>query len=157
MILLCIAMTQFFTCMAKMYVGRLRPNFYAMCGFDNITLTCTADEEYVLQARSSFPSGHSALSFGSMGCLVWYFLGRSGIGRVSNKCLNEQDKVTFNPLFFQKGLFGGKLGILTAFLPWIYASFVACSRLVDNWHHPSDIVAGSLIGIFCSTLAYHLW
>ena len=79
-----------------------------------------------------------------------------GLG-LDNKCVNEEDEVTFNPLFFQKGLFGGKLGIVTAFLPWIYASFVACSRLVDNWHHPSDIVAGSLIGIFCSTLAYHLW
>lgn len=156
MTLISIAMAEFSTSMMKMYVGRLRPNFYALCQFDITTLKCMTDQSHIFEARSSFPSGHSSLSFGGMGCLVWFFLGRSGIGKVSNKCSYGEEKGAKRP-FYERQWTDNKLGIVAAFLPWIWASFVACSRLVDNWHHPSDILAGSLIGIFCSTLAYHLW
>jgi len=155
-IFLCIFMVQFSSSIVKMYVGRLRPNFYGLCDFNTTTLKCTADESHILEARSSFPSGHSSLSFGGMGCLVWFFLGRSGIGKVSSKCNYGEEKGAKRP-FYERTWTDNKLGIIATFLPWMYASFVACSRLVDNWHHPSDILAGSLIGIFCSTLAYHLW
>jgi len=156
MILLCIGMTQFLTGMPKIYVGRLRPNFYALCDFGTTTLTCMAEEADILQARSSFPSGHSSLSFGSMGCLVWFFLGRSTIGAVASK-RNYGEEIDANHPLNHKRSTDNKLRAVASFLPWVYASFVACSRLVDNWHHPSDILAGSLLGIFCSTLSYHLW
>lgn len=156
MVLMCITMAQFSTSMMKMYVGRLRPNFYDLCSFDSAKLECTAEESLILDARRSFPSGHSALSFAGMGCLVWFFLGRSRIGKVSNKRNYGEEKGIKRQLY-DKRWTDNKLQTLAAFLPLMYSSFVACSRLVDNWHHPSDILAGSLIGIFSSTLVYHLW
>jgi len=131
-ILISVATSEFTTQVIKSYVGRLRPNFYHLCEFDITKLQCTATQDIINEARSSFPSGHSSLSFSGMGCLVWLLLGRS-----------------------QKS--NNKTQIVMAFLPWTYACFVACSRIVDKWHHPSDVLAGSLIGIFASTLSYHLW
>jgi hypothetical protein len=34
---------------------------------------------------------------------------------------------------------------------------VAASRLVDHWHHPSDVLAGLGLGFVASTIAYHHW
>jgi hypothetical protein len=42
-------------------------------------------------------------------------------------------------------------------LPLAWALFVAASRLVDQWHHPSDVIAGLGLGFFICTIAYHHW
>ena len=34
---------------------------------------------------------------------------------------------------------------------------VASSRIVDNWHHPSDVVAGTMLGVAGAAIAYHLF
>jgi len=128
-------MSEFITGLIKAYVGRLRPNFYNLCKFDIELLQCTADPWVIKTAYSSFPSNHSSLAFTGMGVLVFFFLGRQRI--------------------YDAG--GRSVLPLICFLPWAYSSFVASSRLVDNWHHPSDILAGTLLGIFCSTVSYHLW
>jgi len=39
--------------------------------------------------------------------------------------------------------------------PWSWAAYVATSRIVDNWHHPSDVIAGTFIGIACAVISYH--
>lgn len=107
----------------KFYVGRLRPNFYDMCGFDDQTLSCTADQNVQNEGRKSFPSGHSSLSM--VGCAyVSLFLMHK---------LKLAEKPTF--IRFSVGL-----------VPVSIALWVAASRLVDNWHHPSDVIAGGLIG-----------
>ena len=61
-ILVAIGLSEFICNTAKVYVGRLRPNFYAMCGFDKETLECTADSHQQAESRMSFPSGHSSVS-----------------------------------------------------------------------------------------------
>lgn len=143
-------MSEIITNTLKMYVGRLRPNFYSLCEFSIQTLKCMADDSTVSQGRRSFPSGHSSFSFCGMGVLVYFFLGR--LGHLQNRPLTtELSSFSKSSYVRRKPLF------LLCFSPWLYSTFVACSRLVDNWHHPSDIVAGSLIGIFCSFVAYHLW
>jgi len=43
----------------KRYVGRLRPNFYDMCLWNEGTFLCHASRERIEQSRKSFPSGHS--------------------------------------------------------------------------------------------------
>lgn len=107
----------------KYYVGRLRPNFYDICGFDDETLSCTAEENRQNEGRKSFPSGHSSLSM--VGCMyVSLFLMYK---------MKLAEKPTF--LRFSVGL-----------APTSLALWVAASRLVDNWHHPSDVLAGCLIG-----------
>jgi len=130
-----IGSSEFLAQIFKFYVGRLRPNFYALCNFDKEKMQCQANGDRIMEGRMSFPSGHSSLSFCGMGILVWFFLG--------NVCrLGNTRKKIYSSL---------------SMCPWIYSCIVATSRLVDNWHHPSDIIAGSILGIFCSTFSYHLW
>jgi membrane-associated phospholipid phosphatase len=142
---LTIGLSEFTTQMVKMYVGRLRPNFYELCGFDAATLQCAASESHIMESRSSFPSGHSSLSAAGMGVLVWFALGRANIG-IGSLSMNGRKRIR-NPT----------VSALFALLPMGWALFVASSRLVDNWHHPSDIVAGLCIGIVCPTFVYHLY
>lgn len=140
-ILTAIGMSEFVTQLFKFYVGRLRPNFYAMCGFDKATLQCTNGEEMEMEARMSFPSGHSSLSFCGMMTLVLFFVRRVGLGRVGK----------------QYSLIQYKFGVLFSFVPLLFSFWCATSRLVDHWHHPSDIIAGSIIGSVSALIAYHLW
>lgn len=52
---------------------------------------------------------------------------------------------------------GGRklLKLLVCFTPSFLAAWVAVTRSNDNWHHFSDILAGSLIGIVAAAVAYH--
>jgi hypothetical protein len=72
--------------------------------------------------------------------LVWYLHGAS---RMNNVQYTESSR-----LF--------SLTIRTC-LPWGWALFVAASRLVDHWHHPSDVLAGLGLGFATCTIAYHHW
>lgn len=141
-LLLTIGLSEFTTQMVKMYVGRLRPNFYDLCKFNSENLECTASDSHIMESRSSFPSGHSSLSAAGMGVLVWFLLGRANLGQNMNG-----KKKNRNP----------KLSAMVALLPLAWSLFVASSRLVDNWHHPSDIVAGLCLGLFFPSLVYHLF
>jgi membrane-associated phospholipid phosphatase len=148
-LLLSIGISEFVTQACKIYVGRLRPNFYSLCDFDTSTLECAASYEHILESRSSFPSGHSSFSMSGMGVICWFLLGRVGLGiqhtkqnaalRLSLLCLHQN------------------IVILISCIPLLYSVLIGCSRLVDNWHHPSDIIAGFIIGLICPTLSYHLW
>lgn len=140
-ILTAIGISEFVTQVFKFYVGRLRPNFYEMCGFDKATLQCTNGEEMEMEARMSFPSGHSSLSFCGMMALVLFFIGRVGLGRGGK----------------QYSLVGFQVKVLLSFVPLLFSFWCATSRLVDHWHHPSDIIAGSILGTVSSLIAYHLW
>eukprot|EP00551_Chaetoceros_affinis_P004916 CAMPEP_0203668686 /NCGR_PEP_ID=MMETSP0090-20130426/5251_1 /ASSEMBLY_ACC=CAM_ASM_001088 /TAXON_ID=426623 /ORGANISM="Chaetoceros affinis, Strain CCMP159" /LENGTH=350 /DNA_ID=CAMNT_0050533187 /DNA_START=213 /DNA_END=1265 /DNA_ORIENTATION=- len=145
-LLMTIGMSEFLTQVLKYYVGRLRPNFYALCGFDISTLSCLNSIEMETEGRSSFPSGHSSLSFSAMGVLAYFFLGRVGIAAACNSG-NQMEKNTLRK----------KLHAYFALSPLLYSTFCASSRLVDNWHHPGDVVAGTCLGLFCSTVGYHLF
>jgi membrane-associated phospholipid phosphatase len=112
-----------------------------MCGFDKVTLACTNGEEMEMEARMSFPSGHSSLSYCGMMALVLFFIGRVGLGRVGK----------------QYSLLRYKFAVLLSFVPLLFSFWCATSRLVDNWHHPSDIIAGSILGVVSACIAYHLW
>ena len=135
-----------------MYIGRLRPNFYAMCGFGKSLLKCTADMAHQYEARQSFPSGHSGLSFCSMGVLAWFALG-CWI-RKCNRTASNKNILSFGTAMKQKN---AKIAALISLSPLIFSTFVATSRIVDNWHHPSDVIAGTIIGFVCATISYHLW
>ncbi len=92
------------------------------------------------QANFSFPSGHSSLICCGMTFLVWYLHGTSGINRIQH---SEPSR------FFSL--------LICTCLPLGWALFVAASRLVDHWHHPSDVLAGLGLGFVMSTIAYHHW
>ena len=138
-----LGISEFATNVVKYYVGRLRPNFYNLCEFDIQTLQCTAELANQYQARKSFPSGHSSLSFTGLTFVVLYLFGRFGVCNMV--------KAPFYSFHTRRALF------LLCTLPWSLALWIAASRSVDNWHHPSDIISGSLLGIVCATISYHMW
>ena len=163
--------TAFFTNFLKYYVGYLRPNFYTMCEYDSDTMACTADEEYIRESRKSFPSGHSSIAFCGMMCLGLYLAGKVGLHHglqqmlLTQRSLHDPDAIlgvksypghiaqgaTRQPLWKKFGFLFALGG------PIFLATFIAASRVHDNWHHPADVVAGSLIGTTCAYVAHLLW
>jgi len=128
----------------KIFVGRFRPNFYAMCEFSTETLQCEATSHSALMnSQHSFPSGHSSESFTGMTILSLYLLGKA-CGR-----MHQQQ----GPASLQSCRFW----ILLALSPMLIAFAVAASRLRDFMHHPSDVLTGSWIGTSCGIVAYHMW
>ena len=134
--------SELWTNIFKYYVGRLRPNFYEMCAFDKETLHCTADEHRIMSSRQSFPSGHSSRSFCGLLCVVLILLGRIGLGKNIGTI---------------RASVRGKMLLLVSFAPLLLAFWCATSRLVDNWHHPGDIIAGTILGSICALISYHLF
>ena len=41
-------------------------------------------------------------------------------------------------------------------LPVLLVLIVACNRVADNWHHPSDVCAGLIIGIVGGCMSFHV-
>eukprot|EP00834_Sanchytrium_tribonematis_P009198 NODE_1758_length_613_cov_0.396887.p1 type:complete len:169 gc:universal NODE_1758_length_613_cov_0.396887:611-105(-) len=122
--------------------GELRPDFLNVCSVDfskspdftylhpyNSGKCGNENDLNVMQARQSFPSGHSSMSFAGLTFLslfIWHF--------------------RWKFLLFAK---------LFATLPLILAAFIALSRLVDNHHHPFDVIFGSLLGILGAFIGRH--
>jgi diacylglycerol diphosphate phosphatase/phosphatidate phosphatase len=172
-LLVAIGISEFVTQTIKFYVGRLRPNFYSMCGFDKQSFDCTNGEEMEMEARMSFPSGHSSLSFCGAVCLVLFFVGRLGLGRplVSSVKRKTLTVLSFAPLLLSSWcatsrLVGKGEGITLCcnyfMMSWASTClwFPAHSYQItakDNWHHPSDIIAGSILGSVAALVSYHIW
>ncbi|XP_017123009.1 putative phosphatidate phosphatase [Drosophila elegans] len=126
----------------KYTIGRLRPHFLAVCqpqltdgslcsdpsnlhryveNYECAGEGFTADD--VRQSRLSFPSGHSSLAFYAMVYVALYL----------------QRKLTWR---------GSKLGRhFVQFALVMVAWYTALSRVVDHWHHWSDVLSGSLLGV----------
>ncbi|KAL7546656.1 hypothetical protein ACHAWF_009991 [Thalassiosira exigua] len=141
-LLVALGISELVTQVFKFYVGRLRPNFYGMCGFDKTTLQCMNGDEMEMEARMSFPSGHSSFSFCGLLCVVLFFLGRVGLGRNVSSMISSGR---------------GRLMTAFSFTPMLLSFWCATSRLVDNWHHPSDIIAGAMLGAVSACVSYHIW
>ncbi|GMI44913.1 hypothetical protein TrCOL_g2707 [Triparma columacea] len=135
---------------AKLYVGRLRPNFYAICDYNDETNQCDADESRQNEGRCSFPSGHSSLSMSGCMMLSLYLSFKLTKTKKGNKLLRDKccgdDCADFS---FPECVY------YVFLLPIFLALFVACSRVHDNWHHPSDVIAGALIGGLSGCWAFY--
>jgi hypothetical protein len=134
-VLVGIGISEFVNQTAKFYVGRLRPNFYAMCGFDASSLACTNGFEMEMEARMSFPSGHSSLSFAGAVCLVLFLLGRCGLGR-------SDRRYSFGGAGGRGGVGGGgvamasgrrRVAFAASFAPLLLSFWCATSRLVGEF------------------------
>ncbi|XP_034104033.1 putative phosphatidate phosphatase [Drosophila albomicans] len=134
----------------KYTIGRLRPHFIAVCQpqlsdgslcTDPINLhryvenyEC-AGEGYTIadvrQTRLSFPSGHSSLSFYALLYVALYL----------------QRKLTWSSSKLARHF----LQFTLIMLAW----YTALSRVMDSWHHWSDVLAGSLIGVAGALITAH--
>lgn len=144
------ALATFLTQFIKNITGRFRPSFYDMCKWNNdvmwdgVTDLCT-DAAGDKEGRKSFPSGHASFAWSSMLVLALYLLGRSRVNCESRSNSNRQGAKTSCMLFM-------------CCSPILLAAWISITRCIDNWHHYSDILAGTVIGsvaaIFASNYNY---
>ncbi|XP_047230155.1 phospholipid phosphatase 3 isoform X2 [Girardinichthys multiradiatus] len=122
------AISQSFTDIAKVSVGRMRPHFLDVCRPDFSTINCslgyvtnyncTGDESEVQEARKSFFSGHASFSLFTMLYLAFYIQSR----------------------FTWRG--ARLLRPLLQFTLLMMAFYTGLSRVSDHKHHPTDVLAG---------------
>ncbi|KAL0237632.1 hypothetical protein PCE1_001026 [Barthelona sp. PCE] len=120
----------------KHFAGRLRPDFLARCipinSGNPLRPKCSnTDTTLVKNGRLSFPSGHSSTAaFFGFG-LTYFF---------------------FYELDLRKNLTFGNIN--TVFLPTLIAIVVGVTRSTDYRHHPTDIVAGLVLGAIVSFFTF---
>lgn len=149
MFLLGLVITNTLTNITKLMIGRLRPNFLEICKpIDNPYTTYCNSKTYLIPnkdfqcgntdfkevnaSRKSFPSGHTSLSFYSMIFLI---------------------------LFIQKVWNCKHMGILKHIIQLSLCSlalYVGLSRIQDNKHHYTDVIAGFLLGTLVAIITYVL-
>lgn len=122
------AISQSFTDIAKVSVGRLRPHFLEVCNPDFSKVNCSVgyvqiydcrgDDSRVQEARKSFFSGHASFSMYTMLYLALYLQAR----------------------FTWRG--ARLLRPLLQFTLIMMAFYTGLSRVSDHKHHPSDVLAG---------------
>ncbi|KAG1964619.1 phospholipid phosphatase 3 isoform X2 [Pimephales promelas] len=126
------AVSQSFTDIAKVSVGRMRPHFLSVCDLDYSTIncslgyitqyTCRGDYSKVQEARKSFFSGHASFSMYTMLYLAFYLQSR----------------------FTWRG--ARLLRPLLQFTLLMMAFYTGLSRVSDHKHHPTDVLAGFVQG-----------
>ncbi|KAM3914347.1 phospholipid phosphatase 3 isoform 2-T2 [Leptodactylus fuscus] len=126
------AISQSFTDIAKVSIGRLRPHFIEVCDPDFTQINCSLGyiqdykcrgvESKVTEARKSFFSGHASFSMYTMLYLVFYLQSR----------------------FTWRG--ARLLRPLLQFTLLMMAFYTGLSRVSDHKHHPTDVLAGFVQG-----------
>ena len=147
------AMSQLVTDICKYTIGRLRPHFFDVCQPTYNATECSFSlSTYVtnyscpgntnlfdpieLQSRLkeihlSFPSGHASFSF---------------------------QAATYTVIYLQFMIMKNKWPRNSLVVPFVQtlvvclAVFTAASRVMDNKHHPTDVLAGVVIGVLAQIL-----
>ncbi|KAL6767978.1 hypothetical protein ACKKBF_B37335 [Auxenochlorella protothecoides x Auxenochlorella symbiontica] len=146
----------------KLVVGRTRPDFLARCNPiipGNITITIGGDpnalwpcqrpyDDVLKDGFQSFPSGHTSTAFNltvyTSAYLIWCWHMRLSWTPV-HLSMKQQFLLDLRNV-------AAKLWMLVLLgVAW----GIAISRIIDNQHHPSDVIGGALIGI-CIALIYVL-
>jgi membrane-associated phospholipid phosphatase len=164
--LVAIALTGLATECIKLYVGYFRPIFYSICNPSDDYSQCTSDD--VNDARKSFLSGHSSLSFAGLGQLFLYIHKRFGVPSVTSspvKSIVTHDEEIAMPssssvqddTAHAGQLRKARLCSILALIPMALAVYIAASRIVDNRHHPADVVGGSVLGASLTIFVHGLW
>jgi len=121
----------------KLIIGRPRPNFAAVC-IEYVTGTtnvCTGNARAVNDARKSFPSGHSSLSFAVAIYLMLYLATKLRLDLPGSVAKSWR--------------------ILVVLAPPIGAGLIAASRTIDYHHHYADIIVGAVLGSSIAALVFH--
>jgi len=151
-----IALTLLFTDAIKVFVGRKRPNFYALTNYKgyrdyletgNMTywglvnvghegdLGQCFDTTNLNDAMSSFPSGHASLSFSATSFAAFYLTTLTTLAR---------------PPHFR--FVATIIGVVLIGI----ATWIAATRTINYYHNFDDILAGSLIGLFSSLTVFYV-
>lgn len=130
-----LSLTLVIVSLVKVSVGRLRPDFLARC--KPIDGLCTGAPKDIREGRKSFPSGHTALAFASLGFVGFYW---------AAKLLHARTPQVAGSLW----------KLLLVLAPWAVALLVGLSRIADYWHHWEDVLAGALVGTVVAYVAYRM-
>ena len=147
------------TDVSKFSLGRLRPHFLTICNPDLEDVcyqleeynedngtdyyyysevihlkyveneTCTGNKNALKEARLSFVSGHSSISFYMAVFLI---------------------------LFMKKHTSPWILRTLLQVTYLILALWISITRINDHMHHPEDVIMGSCIGIICGFIVHRV-
>ncbi|XP_015243963.1 phosphatidic acid phosphatase type 2D [Cyprinodon tularosa] len=136
---------QSLTNMAKLSVGRLRPNFLSVCNITYASIKCTPGSyipevncpqpklKLVEEARKSFFSGHASFAMYTMLYLAFYLQAR----------LSWRGARLLRPL--------------VQFLLVMLAIYTGLSRISDYRHHPTDVLTGFIQGgLTAYWVAFHI-
>lgn len=124
------------TNLLKFFVGRPRPNMYAICGQNASLSTCESVPRFRrYDTFASWPSGHASISM-SATCYLVSFMKRAVRPSVSV--------------------------LIFVLLVFFAAFWVGGTRIKDYKHHPDDVVCGFLLGFvgewvmwpFCKALVF---
>ena len=146
--------TLFITGVVKRMTGIFRPNFYQQCGFSNETLACMSQDYDEDNVRMSFISGHSSVAFCGLSMLTLIMLGASRVysldneGRQNTRQHNRTGTVKLN----ERRIFH-----VLMYSPIMLAVYIGNTRIVDYYHHESDVIGGALLGALVAILGYHMW
>ncbi|XP_012726488.2 phosphatidic acid phosphatase type 2D [Fundulus heteroclitus] len=136
---------QSLTNMAKLSVGRLRPNFLSACNITYASINCKpgqyvpevtcneSDHKVEEEARKSFFSGHASFAMYTMLYLAFYLQAR----------LSWRGARLLRPL--------------VQFLLVMVAIYTGLSRIFENRHHPTDVLTGFIQGgLTAYWVAFHI-
>ena len=139
----------------KLYVGYFRPVFFSLCQPSEDYSECTTGGH---GPRTSFPSSHSSMSFVNAVLLMLFLHCKFGIPtqRRYVKVCDANDDIYYQPVYTQTSM-RARFCTLLSILPVLWATFVACSRVVDNMHAPVDILAGCVIGSSIAYGVHNMW
>ena len=135
----------------KLYVGWLRPVFLSVCEPSEDYQTCTNDPTDVTQARLSFVSGHASSAFCGLMLLSRYIHERFGLPAATRAQIDSETTPRSRSLYL------GRFVSMLSLLPLAVATFIACSRVVDNRHFPADVVGGAVLGGSIALFVHGLW
>lgn len=129
----------------KVTVGRPRPDFIDRCQpqvaassadssfvLSNYTLCTQSDHRILRDGFRSFPSGHSSTAFSGLGYLAFWIAGKVRV-------LDGNGHIW-------------KIALIA--IPLLAASLIAISRIMDERHHPFDVLFGSALGLITSWASY---
>jgi diacylglycerol diphosphate phosphatase / phosphatidate phosphatase len=158
----------------KLYVGYFRPIFFHVCDPNEMYTKCMSDRGN--EVRKSFLSGHASLSFGGLMLLSLFIHTRFGVPSVLrsfyyNAALTTTSTTATATVNDVEGawtadekmrhrvsqLRRARMFSMLSLVPFAVACFVAASRVVDNKHHPADVVGGAVLGASIAHFVHGLW
>lgn len=153
---LAMALNLLLVAVLKMYVGYLRPIFYDICGPTDDFQQCNNPTNEI---RKSFPSGHASTSFSGLLLLTLYVHKRWGVPSISQYATirPHENALSSDHSAAPRSPYLARFISILSLAPLVLATFIATSRIVDNKHHPADVVGGALIGSSISYFVHHLW
>ncbi|CAH8616790.1 unnamed protein product [Schistosoma intercalatum] len=137
--LISLGTTFFLTTITKYNLGRLRPHFWDICQ-PNVPVNCTGlQTTYTCQGTNSKLIADVFLSF------------------MSGHASTASASLFFTVIYLQARLHLPVIPFLRPFLQYVLLSvlfYICATRVTDHYHHPTDVLAGAILGLLTSVFAF---